>query len=415
MKSTLLRLFEERGYLNQCTSLESLDELACKGIVKGYIGFDCTAKSLHVGSLIPIMMLRTMQKAGHKPIIVMGGGTTKIGDPSGKDETRQILSDDIIRENKDSIFKIFEKFIKFGDGETDAVAVDNSDWLDDLKYIKFLRDIGRHFTINKMLAFDSVKSRLEREQPLTFIEFNYMLLQSYDFVELNRLYDCRLQMGGSDQWGNIVSGVDLGRRMGTNELFGLTSHLIITKAGAKMGKTASGAVWLNDSHLSPYDYWQFWRNTEDGDVGIFLRLFTELPIHEIEQLEKLDGKDINQAKIMLADEATKLCHGEHASREANETAKKTFEQGSVGSDLPTFKIELSELKKGIPAYRLFALSGLCDSNSAAKRLIQGKGGRINNNIIEDEDLSIDETYLEDNHIKLSFGQKKHLSVIVKGT
>lgn len=413
-KSELIRLFQERGYLNQCTNLDGLDDLASKEPVCAYIGFDCTAKSLHVGSLVQIMMLRALQKSGHKPIVIMGGGTTKIGDPSGKDEARQLLTSEAIEENKISIFKIFENFINFGNKAADAIMVDNAIWLDDLKYIELLRDVGRHFTINKMLTFDSVKLRLEREQPMTFLEFNYMILQSYDFVELNRRYNCRLQMGGSDQWGNIVNGVDLGRRMGTNELFGLTSHLITTKSGAKMGKTAQGAVWLNKDMLSPYDYWQFWRNTEDADVGRFLRLFTELPIKEIEKMEKVQGKELNEIKIILANEATKLCHGEQASVHALETSRKTFEQGAIGDDLPTYFVDESEFNVGIAAYKLFVLTGLCNSNSEANRLIQGRGAKINNAIIEDKGFIVTKDHIKDGYIKLSFGQKKHALIKIRG-
>jgi tyrosyl-tRNA synthetase len=412
-KSDLIKSFEERGYLYQASNLEGIDELACTQIIPAYIGFDCTGKSLHVGNLIQIMMLRTLQKTGHKPIILMGGATTKVGDPSGKDETRQILTPEVIEENKNSLKKVFQKFIKFGDGPTDAIMVDNSDWLDSIKYIDFLRDIGKHFTINRMLTFESVKLRLEREQPLTFLEFNYMLLQAYDFAELNKRNNCRLQMGGSDQWGNIINGVELGRRLGCPELFAITSELITTKSGAKMGKTASGAIWLNSDMLSPYDYWQFWRNTEDGDVRRFLRLFTELPLDEISRLEKLDGKDINEAKIILANEATKLCHGETAAKEAHETALKTFMEGGAGDDLPVFYIDPSELNQGIQAFKLFQMSGLCESLSAARRLIHGRGARVNNLVITNEQDLINAAHLSDGHIKLSSGQKKHLLVKVK--
>ncbi len=409
MKSDLIRLFEERGYLYQSTNLEGLDKAAHAETISGYIGFDCTGKSLHVGSLVQIMMLRALQKSGHKPIVIMGGATTKIGDPSGKDESRQMLTSDTIAENKNSLMQVFKKFLKFGDGPTDAIMLDNSEWLGNIGYIDFLRDIGKHFTINRMLTFDSVKLRLEREQPLTFLEFNYMLLQAYDFAELNKRHKCRLQMGGSDQWGNIVSGVELGRRLGCDELFGVTSELITTKSGAKMGKTASGAVWLNPEMLSPYDYWQFWRNTEDGDVQRFLKLFTELPLSEIEQLSKLQGKDINDAKVVLANEATKLCHSEIAAKAAHATALKTFEDGDAGDSLPVFTLKAEEIKAGIPAFKLFHMSGLCESLSAARRLIAGKGARVNNTIINEQDL-INESLLVNGHIKLSSGQKKHLLV-----
>lgn len=411
-KSEFLHLLKERGYYNNITNEDSFQSLAKDNCIKGYIGFDATAKSLHVGSLIQIMMLRLMQKCGHKPLILMGGGTTKIGDPSGKDESRKFITDEIIEENKRSISQVFSKFINFGDGESDAVMLDNAEWLDKINYISFLRDFGRHFTINRMLTFDSVKLRLEREQPLTFLEFNYMLLQAYDFYELNKRYDCRLQLGGSDQWGNIVSGIDLGRRMGSEELFGITSNLITTSSGAKMGKTANGAVWLNADMLSPYDYWQFWRNTEDNDVTRFLLMFTDLPKSEIDKLSKLQGQEINDAKVILANEATKLCHGEEAAINAHQTAIKTFEQGNAGGDLPIYNISRADLDSGIPAFKLFADSGLCESGGAARRLIKGRGAKINNKVIEDENLKVDSTLLEDGQLKLSFGQKKHLLVKV---
>lgn len=413
-KSEFINLLQERGYLYQCTNLDDLDELCANGKIIAYIGFDATAKSLHVGSLIQIMMLRLLQKCGHKPIILMGGGTTKIGDPSGKDEARQLLSYNNILENIDSISKVFKKFIQFGNKDTDAILVNNADWLDKITYIDFLRGIGKHFTINRMLTFESVKLRLDREQPLTFLEFNYMLLQAYDFAELYKRHGCRVQMGGSDQWGNIVSGTDLGRRLGTEELFGITSNLITTKSGAKMGKTASGAVWLNEDMLSPYNYWQFWRNTEDEDVESFLLMFTELTKSEIEQLAKLKGKEINEAKIVLANEATKLCHGDQAAKHAYETAKKTFELGQAGEDLPTFEISKSDLSTGIPAFRLFVNSGLCESNSAARRLIQQKGAKLNNKTIENESQIITLSDLDNNdQLKLSQGQKKHLIIKIK--
>jgi tyrosyl-tRNA synthetase len=415
MKSDFLKLLQERGYINQCTNLDELDKVASKEIVVGYIGFDATAKSLHVGSLVQIMMLRMMQKSGHKPVILMGGGTTKIGDPSGKDEARKMLTDEIIEENKASIAKVFKKYIKFGDGPTDAIMVDNAEWLDSIKYIEFLRDYGKHFTINRMLTFDSVKLRLDREQPLTFLEFNYMLLQSYDFVELYQNYNCRLQMGGSDQWGNIISGADLGRRMGHPEMFGLTSHLITTKSGAKMGKSANGAMWLDAEMLSPYDFWQFWRNTEDGDVGRFLSLFTELPLDEVNRLAKLGGKEINDAKIVLANEVTKLCHGEEAALNAMETAKKTFEEGASGDELPIIEIAESELGDGMPAFKIFMMSGLCSSGGEARRLIKGKGGKFNNEVVLDENELITSNKFTDNggELKVSFGQKKHVILKIK--
>src|SRR3954464_4525299 len=324
-KSTLLKLLDERGYIHQVTDAAALDALAGKQIVPGYIGFDATAPSLHVGNLVSIMLLRRLQQAGHKPIVVMGGGTTKIGDPSGKDESRKLLTDEVIQANIASIRRIFERSLTFGDGPTDAILVDNADWLDSLAYIPFLRDIGPHFTINRMLTFDSVRLRLEREQPLTFLEFNYMILQAYDFLELSRRAGCRLQLGGSDQWGNIVNGIELPRRIDGTQLYGLTSPLMTTADGGKMGKTAAGAVWLNPDKLSPYDYWQYWRNTQDGDVGRFLRLFTDLPLDEVARLEQLGGSEINEAKKVLADAATALAHGDEPAREAAETARKTFE------------------------------------------------------------------------------------------
>jgi len=412
-KSSFLRQAQERGYIQQCTNLEALDHLLTKETVIAYIGFDCTAKSLHIGSLVQIMMLRLLQQCGHKPLVLMGGGTTRIGDPSGRDETRQLLSLEDINLNKQSLSRVFSKFIKFGKGETDALMLDNAEWLDELKYIDFLRDIGRHFTINKMLAFDSVKMRLDREQPLTFIEFNYMLLQAYDFAELNRRYSCRLQMGGSDQWGNIVNGTDLGRRLGYSEMFGLTSPLVTTKSGTKMGKTASGAVWLNEDMLSPYDYWQYWRNTEDDDVGRFLLMFTELPLNEVKQLASLKDKEINEAKIVLANEATKLCHGSAAAKAAHESAIKTFAEGAAGADLPVYEVARDAIASGMPAFILFAEAGICDSRGAARRLIQGRGARINNKVIEDENISVTIADFNNSELKLSSGQKKHMIVKIR--
>ncbi len=411
MKSEFLNFLQERGYLNQCTNLEGLDELCKNETLVAYIGFDATAKSLHVGSLVQIMMLRAMQKFGHKPLVLMGGGTTKIGDPTFKDEARPLLTSEIIEENKNGIQQVFQKFLNFGNGKSDAVMLDNAEWLDNLNYIEFLRDYGRHFTINRMLTFDSVKLRLEREQPLTFLEFNYMLLQAYDFVELNKRYGCRLQMGGSDQWGNIVSGADLGRRMGCPELFGLTSNLITTKSGAKMGKTANGAMWLNADMLSPYDYWQFWRNTEDADVGRFLLMFTNLPKDEVNRLAALKDREVNDAKVILANEATKMCHGEDAAFNAMETAKKTFAEGGAGGDLPIINIPAAEINAGIPAFKLFVMSGLCESGGAARRLIQGKGAKLNNKTVESESQNISSADFDDKgELKLSFGQKKHVII-----
>lgn len=401
-------LLKERGYIHQTTNDERIEELSKQQKLVAYLGFDATADSLHVGSLVQIMLLRHLQKTGNKPLVLMGGATTKIGDPSGKDEARKFLSDEIIEGNKKSIASIFAKFMDFGDGPSDATMVDNADWLSDINYLDFLRDYGKHFTINRMLTFDSVKLRLEREQPLTFLEFNYMILQAYDFAELGRKYGCNLQMGGSDQWGNIVNGIELGRRTDDLELFGITTPLITTSSGAKMGKSEGGAIWLNEDKLSSYYYWQFWRNTEDADVGRFLRLFTELPLDEIARLEKLEGREINDAKIILANEATTMCHGEAAAAAAAETAKKVFEQGSTGGDLPTVEVSKSDLDAGIPAFKLFVLSGLCDSNGAARRLIQGRGGKLNNAVIEDANQLITSGDMSNGgEIKLSFGQKKH--------
>jgi tyrosyl-tRNA synthetase len=469
LKSNFLSTLQARGFIQDCTDFEGLDAyfLECEKSGKpaiAYIGFDCTAKSLHVGSLMQIMILRWLQKLGHKPIALLGGGTTKIGDPSGKDETRKILSDDDIEANKQGIRRIFDKYIKFGSAAADAILVDNDEWLSGLKYIQFLRDVGRHFSVNRMLSMDSVKLRLEREQNLSFIEFNYMILQAYDFVELNKNYGCRLQIGGSDQWGNIVNGIDLYSRTCLNDnvvadllskgrddnpfsraelhsrmhwsyetkkaivsdskgdkteidiskhfIFGLTTPLLTTSSGAKMGKTASGAVWLSDDMLSTYDFWQYWRNTEDADVVKFLKLFTELSLKEIAELEKLQGADINKAKIILANEVTKLCHGLEAAKHAEETAKKVFEQGGVGEDLPEILIEKSQLDAGIPIAQLFTQAGLTASNGEAKKLIQGGGAKINDEKISDISMLVNSTHLKDGIIKLSAGKKKHAVVKV---
>jgi tyrosyl-tRNA synthetase len=411
IRSPLLQTFIDRGHLHQCTDLEGFDRALQGGIVSGYIGFDCTADSLHVGGLIQIMTLRRMQQHGHRPIVVLGGGTTKIGDPSGKDEARKLLSDADIAANMAGIRRNFERFLTFGDGPTDAILVDNADWLDDLKYIPFLRDVGPHFSVNRMLTFDSVRLRLEREQPLSFLEFNYMILQAYDFVELARRYGCAVQFGGSDQWGNIVSGTDLGRRILNRDLFGFTSPLLTTASGAKMGKTAAGAVWLSPDRLSPYDYWQFWRNTEDADVGRFLRLFTELPLVEIASLETLGGAEINEAKKILATEATALVHGAEAAREAAETARRVFEEGALGSALPVVAIDAAALAQGIPAFELFALAGLSASKGEARRLIKGGGGRLNDAQIADEQRRIGTGDLTaEGTLKLSAGRKTHVII-----
>lgn len=412
-RSDFIRAVVERGYLHQCTDLEGLDQRTASKAIIAYIGFDCTAPSLHAGSLVSIMLLRLLQKCGHKPIVLVGGGTTKVGDPSGKDEARKLLTDTEIAANMTGIKTVFAKFLTFGDGPTDAVMVNNADWLDGLQYIAFLRDYGRHFSVNRMLTFDSVKLRLEREQPLTFLEFNYMVLQAYDFLELARRYDCALQMGGSDQWGNIVSGVELGRRIVDRELFGLTTPLLTTASGAKMGKTAAGAVWLNADMLSPYDYWQFWRNTEDADVGRFLRLFTELPLAEIKRLEALKDAEINQAKKVLADHATALCHSRAAAAAAAETARRTFEEGRIGEALPTVAIARAVLEKGIPAFEILRQAGLAASNGEARRLIKGGGGRLNDMPIQNETQLVTAADLNpEGVIKLSAGKKRHALVRV---
>ena len=410
-KSEFLQAASARGFLHQCTDLEALDTLAEREMITAYIGFDATANSLHAGSLVPIMLLRLLQRTGHKPLVLMGGGTTKVGDPSGKDTQRQLLNEADIASNIDGIKGIFEKFLEFGERPTDAVLVNNADWLDSLSYIEFLRDYGRHFSVNRMLGFESVKLRLEREQPLSFLEFNYMVLQSYDFLELSRRHNCRLQMGGSDQWGNIVSGADLGRRLGQTELFGLTSPLLTTASGSKMGKTADGAVWLNEDRLSAYEYWQYWRNTHDDDVERFLKLFTDLPLEEIARLEVLEGEELNDAKKTLAHEATKLCHGEAAALAAAETAMKTFEEGGHGAGLPSVDVPLGEIEAGILAYELFRRAGLAASNGEARRLIKGGGGRVNDVQIEDEKAIINTSDINpDGVIKISAGRKRHTLV-----
>jgi len=412
VRSEFLRTVQDRGYFHQATDLEALDALALEGDLTGYIGFDATASSLHAGSLVQIMLLRWMQKCGLKPIVLMGGGTSKVGDPSGKDEQRKLLTAEDIAANIADIKGIFEKFLAFGDGPSDAVMVNNADWLDQLQYIDFLRDYGRHFSVNRMLTFDSVKLRLEREQPLSFLEFNYMVLQSYDFLELSRRHNCRLQLGGSDQWGNIVSGVELGRRVDGTQLFGLTSPLLTTASGAKMGKTASGAVWLTDDMLSAYDYWQYWRNTEDADVGRFLRLFTELPLDEIAKLETLEGADINDAKVILANAATAMCHGSVAAGAAAETARQTFVEGGAGEDLPRIDIASGRLTDGVPFYELLKESGLAKSNGEARRLIKGGGGRLNDTVVSEEQASVTLSDVNDDGvIKLSAGRKRHALVV----
>jgi tyrosyl-tRNA synthetase len=406
-KSDFLGVLAERGYIHQITDPEGLDAAARAGRITAYVGYDCTADSLHVGNLVSIMMLRWMQKTGHRPLPLMGGGTTKVGDPSGKDEARKLLSEADIARNLAAIRLCFANYLDF-DGSNGAVMVNNADWLDGLLYIPLLRGVGRHFSVNRMLSMDSVKLRLERDQPLTFLEFNYMILQSYDFAELAKRHDCILQMGGSDQWGNIVMGVELGRRLLDKQLYGLTTPLITTSSGAKMGKTAAGAVWLNPARLTPYDYWQFWRNTEDGDVGRFLRLFTDLPLGEIARLEKLGGAEINEAKKVLANEATALCHGKAAAEAAAETARRTFDEGGVGGALPSVDVPAGELERGLPAFEALRRAGLAASNGEARRLIKGGGAYVNDAAIASETAPITlKDRNSDGVIKLSAGRKRH--------
>ncbi len=424
LRSDFLRIAIERGYLHQCTDIEGLDKLAAGNApISGYIGFDATADSLHIGSLVQIMLLRLMQRTGHRPIVLMGGGTTRIGDPSGKDESRQLLSAEKIAANIEGIRRVFARFLEFDDdapkgpsSREAAITVDNADWLDDLRYIPFLREYGSHFSVNRMLGFESVRRRLDREQPLSFLEFNYMVLQAYDFVELARRYGCRLQMGGSDQWGNIVCGVELGRKAAGTELFGMTSPLLTTAGGAKMGKTAAGAIWLNPDRCSPYEYWQYWRNCDDADVGRFLRLFTELPLEEIARLESLEGAEINEAKKKLATEATALCHGRPAAIDAAETARRTFAAvgdgcAATGEGLPTLVVPSARLQAGIPIADLMCETGLTRSKSEARRLIAGGGGRLNDSPVAEETMLVDASHLnEENAIKLSAGRKRHALV-----
>jgi tyrosyl-tRNA synthetase len=399
-QSDLLRVLDQRGYIHQMTDAEGLDALAAKQVVPGYIGFDATAPSLHVGSLVQIMMLRRLQQTGHKPIVLMGGGTTRIGDPTGRDESRKMLSDETIAANIASIFSIFEQFLTFGDGPTDAVMVNNQDWLGQLGYIELLQEVGTHFTINRMMTFDSVKLRLEREQPMTFLEFNYMILQGYDFRHLSKDMGVRLQMGGSDQWGNIVNGMELGRRMDGADLYGLTTPLLTTAAGAKMGKTAAGAVWLNQDQLSHFEYWQFWRNCDDRDVGRFLKLFTDLPLDEIARLEKLDGAEINEAKKMLANEATAMCRGEDAARTASDTAAQTFEKGQIGGDLP----QAAAPPEGISVVDALRELGFAASNKEARRKLDEGAVKVNGVVIRDPHHRIQP---DADPVPLSLGAKKH--------
>ena len=406
-QSEFLRTFVERGAFNACSEpADELDAMFARECVTAYIGFDCTAPSLHVGSLVQLMTLRRLQQAGHKPILLMGGGTTKAGDPSGKDDTRQLLTADQIEANKLAILGGVQHLLKFGDGPSDAILVDNAEWLDRLDYIPFLREVGRHFSVNRMLTLESVKLRLDREQPLSFLEFNYSIMQAYDFVELYKRYGCRLQSSGSDQWGNVVSGIDLGRRMDTPQLFGLTTPLITTASGAKMGKTAAGAVWLNADRLSPYDYWQFWRNAEDGDVGRFLRLFTDLPLDEIARLEALQGAELNDAKKVLATAATAILHGDAAAASAEVTARQAFEEGASAAGLPTITATLPD---GI--LNLAVAAGLASSNGEARKLIANNGLKLNDVTISDPKLTVDASALNsDGVLKLSSGKKKHVLV-----
>ena len=408
LRSELLRDMAARGFIHQCTDLEALDRGAAAGVVTAYVGYDCTAPSLHIGHLVSIMMLRRLQRHGHRPIVLMGGGTTRIGDPSFRDEARPLLDRERIAANMAGIRRVFERFLSFGDGPSDAVMVDNDAWLAGLAYIPFLRDVGRHFSVNRMLAMDSARLRLERRQPLSFLEFNYTILQAYDFVELYRRHGCTLQMGGSDQWGNIVNGVELGRRLADARLFGLTTPLIVTASGAKMGKTAAGAVWLNADMRSAWDYWQFWRNVDDADAGRFLRLFTDLPLDEIARLEGLAGSRINEAKKVLADRATALCHGAEAAREAARTARSTFEEGGTGAALPTVRVPAARLEAGLPLYEALEEAGLAPSRSEARRLIRGGGARVNDRVARDEFHKLGPADAgADGAVKISAGKKRH--------
>ncbi|GKY87846.1 tyrosine--tRNA ligase [Sinisalibacter aestuarii] len=412
-KSDFMRVMIERGYLADCTDYQALDEALVNGVVPAYIGFDATASSLHVGSLIQIMMLRWLQKTGHKPIVLMGGGTTKVGDPSFRADERPLLTPEQIDANIEGIRQVFSHYVTFGEAATDAIMVNNAEWLDQLNYLDFLRDIGRHFSVNRMLSFESVKSRLDREQSLSFLEFNYMILQAYDFLELNRRYGCLLQMGGSDQWGNIVNGIDLTRRVLDAEIFGLTSPLLTTSDGKKMGKSQSGAVWLNGDLLSPYEFWQFWRNTTDADVGRFLKLYTELPLEECERLGAAEGAGINDAKIVLANEVTALLHGREAAEAAEATAREVFEKGGVGDDLPTLALSADEVADGISIVQLITRSGLAKSGKEAKRLIADKGAKMNDEDVTDPGLMISAADLGQ-PIKLSAGKKRHALVVLEG-
>lgn len=406
-RSDFLRTLAERGFIHQCTDLAALDMRLCAGTVVAYNGFDLTADSLHVGHLIPIMMLRWFQRTGHKPIVLMGGGTSRIGDPSFRDTTRPLLDDAQIAKNLGGILRVFERFLRFGDGSTDAVMVNNAEWLDRLGYIDFLRGFGRHFSVNRMLTFDSVRQRLAREQSLSLLEFNYMVIQAYDFLVLARSRDCRLQLGASDQWGNIVGGVELGRRVEGRELFGLTAPLLTTSSGVKMGKSASGAVWLNAERLLPYDFWQFWRNSEDADIGRFLRLFTELPLPEIVRLEALQGSETNEAKKVLADEVTALCHGREAAEAARETARRAFDEGEAAGGLPTLTVDADQLREGLGIADLMVATGLAPSKGHARRLLRGGGARVNDTAVTDETVRLTDKDIRNGVIKLSAGRKRH--------
>ena len=409
--SSFLRVMSERNFIHQVTDWTSLDKLLSQKNMVAYIGFDCTADSLHVGSLVQIMMLRYFQKCGHRPIVLMGGGTTKVGDPSGKDDARQLLSDNEIEKNKQGIKAVFEKYLNFGAGPSDAIMCDNDEWLSGLEYVQFLRDYGRHFSVNRMLSFDSVKLRLDREQPLSFLEFNYMILQAYDFLELSRRFDCCLQMGGSDQWGNIVNGVELARRIDQKSVFGLTTPLVTTASGAKMGKSAQGAIWLNSDRLSPYDFWQYWRNTEDEDVDRFLKLFTELPLDEIARLSALKGNELNEAKKILAHEVTQLCHGRDAANSVAESARKTFEEGSIGQDLPFIIINKNDLEDGVWVIEAMRKLALIQSNGEGRRLIANGGVRVNDTVINDPEKQLNVSDISiSGMIKLSAGKKRHALV-----
>jgi tyrosyl-tRNA synthetase len=410
-KSDFLRTLDERGFIHQVSDETGLDELFSKEIVTTYVGYDATATSLHIGNLISATMLHWLQETGHRPIALMGGGTSMVGDPSFRDEQRRLLTPEAINTNIEGIKKIFSRILRFGEGKTDALMVNNADWLLKLNYVEFLRDVGRHFSVNRMLSFDSVKLRLDREQSLSFLEFNYMIMQGYDFVELNRRYDCRLQMGGSDQWGNIINGVDLGHRMGTPQFYALTTPLLTTSSGAKMGKTASGAVWLNEDVFSPYDFWQYWRNTEDADVTRFLKIFTRLPLDEIARLGALGGSEINEAKKILATEATAIVHGRDAAEAAAETARTTFEEGGLSDNLPSVEVPTADLEAGIGLLSLIVRAGLASSNGEARRHVQGGGVRVNDQAVSDERMTVGTGEITgDGVIKLSLGRKKHILV-----